>query len=346
MLERGAANDREGLARCIDSGATLVTEGGIETTLVFRSPHELREFAAFELMLEGLHEQYSALAPAAAQKPGAREDLLAIYGNFARVIHEAGLRPMLDTPTWRASPDYLKVLGYTERDAVELVNAKCVSYLREYFAKPDLPDVFLCGEVGPRSDAYQASLRMSVEDATKYHQAQVGALARAGVDMIHALTIPYLEEAIGVGLAASSASVPYALSFTLQEHGVLPSGMSLGDAILRCDAELAARDAVLPKYYLVNCCHPTVITLALEKDDPRRSEWLPRLRGMRCNASSKTHEELDNSTVLDDGDPHELCAHMVRIRDANPQFQVFGGCCGTDARHIQQLVCKLSAKSA
>jgi homocysteine S-methyltransferase len=170
---------------------------------------------------------------------------------------------------------------------------------------------------------------MSVEQARDYHMAQLRSFAEAGADMATAFTINYVEEAIGIVLAATALGLPIVISFTVETDGRLPSGMHLGEAIERVDkATLAA-----PAYYMINCAHPTHFAHLL---DPKAG-WVRRIRGIRANSSKRSHAELDAAPDLDAGDPVELGQQYRALRDRHSQIVVLGGCCGTDCRHVEQI---------
>jgi S-methylmethionine-dependent homocysteine/selenocysteine methylase len=134
----------------------------------------------------------------------------------------------------------------------------------------------------------------------------------------------YAAEAIGIARAAQAAGIPVVISYTVETDGRLPSGQALGDAIAECDAATGGA----PAYYMVNCAHPTHFADAL--DGP----WTERIRGLRANASTRSHAELDEATELDDGDPADLGARHGSLSARLPQVTVLGGCCGTDERHV------------
>ena len=120
--------------------------------------------------------------------------------------------------------------------------------------------------------------------------------------------------------------MPVAISFTVETDGRLPTGQALGDAIAQVDAATAS----YPAYYMLNCAHPSHFEETLAALGPR----VGRIRGLRANASAKSHAELNESTELDAGDPEELGRAHARLKESHPQLNVFGGCCGTDARHV------------
>ena len=108
------------------------------------------------------------------------------------------------------------------------------------------------------------------------------------------LTITYVEEAIGIVRAATANGLPVTVSFTVETDGRLPTGQGLAEAIEQVDAETDGAAA----YFMVNCAHPTHFLPVLDGTGP----W-HRVLGIRANASSKSHAELDDREVLDDGDP-------------------------------------------
>ena len=81
---------------------------------------------------------------------------------------------------------------------------------------------------------------------------------------------------------------------------------------------------------MVNCAHPTHFHGVLGTGEP----WEERIRGLRANASTKSHAELDEAEELDEGDPADLGARYAALAEKLPWVNVLGGCCGTDHRHI------------
>jgi homocysteine S-methyltransferase len=119
------------------------------------------------------------------------------------------------------------------------------------------------------------------------------------------------------------------ISFTVETDGRLPSGQELGDAIRLVDDETGGA----PAYYMVNCAHPTHFEDVVAGD----GRWRERIRGLRANASTKSHAELDEATELDEGDPADLGARYAGLRERLPELNVLGGCCGTDHRHVGEI---------
>jgi homocysteine S-methyltransferase len=146
--------------------------------------------------------------------------------------------------------------------------------------------------------------------------------------MVTAMTFTQSDEARGLVLAARQAGLPVVVSFTVETDGRLPTGQPLDEAIEAVDHATAAAAA----YFMVNCAHPDHFAHVLG-DTP----WARRIRGIRCNALRRSHAELDASTSLDAGDPVELSQQYSAIRARMPWLNVFGGCCGSDLRHVTQI---------
>jgi homocysteine S-methyltransferase len=184
------------------------------------------------------------------------------------------------------------------------------------------------GVVGPRGDGYVVDVVMTPDDAATYHRAQISALADAGVDQIAALTLTYPAEAIGVVRAAAAVGVAAIISFTVETDGRLPNGQTLPDAVAEVDTETEAGAVG----FMINCAHPTHFAAALGDGD-----WLHRIVGIRANASTRSHAELDAAEDLDEGDPADLAQRYAAVQPQLPALAVLGGCCGTDFRHVRAI---------
>ncbi|HKP65384.1 MAG TPA: homocysteine S-methyltransferase family protein, partial [Casimicrobiaceae bacterium] len=131
--------------------------------------------------------------------------------------------------------------------------------------------------------------------------------------------------------AARSSAMPVAISFTVETDGRLPSGDSLEAAVTRTDEVTDG----YPAYYMINCAHPTHFSSVLRD----AGDWSSRIRGVRANASQRSHAELDAATELDIGDPATLGLEYRELQRLRPSLTVLGGCCGTDHRHVAA-ICK------
>jgi len=296
------------------SGDFFLTDGGLETTLIFHEGFELPEFAAFDLLK---HAQ-------------GRAALDNYFRNYAAIAKKYGVGFVLESPTWRTSPDWGQKIGYSQQELVEM-NHQAVELLSEI--RNDFEDektrMVISGCIGPRGDGYNPASMMSAKEAQAYHSWQMAVLVDTETDMVAAWTMTYVEEAIGVVWAAQTVGLPVAISFTVETDGRLPSGQSLKVAIEQVDA---ATDNG-PAYYMINCAHPTHFEDTITVDEP----WAQRIQGLRTNASSLSHAELDEAEELDAGNPSELGSQHITLRDKLSNLNVMGGCCGTDHRHIEAI---------
>lgn len=259
-----------------------------------------------------------------------RQALKDYFRSYLELAVEHGTGFVLESVSWRASPDWAGPLGLplTELDALNVASIDLLHELRETFA-PLGPPILVSGCIGPRGDGYDPGRIMSPVEAEDYHSHQAAILASAGPDMLSAFTMNNVNEAIGVTRATAATALPFVLSFTVETDGRLPTGDPLGAAIEAVDA---ATDGY-PAYYMINCAHPTHFATALDED----TAWAQRIRGIRANASRCSHAQLDAMTELDAGDPRDLALHYRALRARHPQVQVLGGCCGTDHRHVEAI---------
>ncbi len=292
-------------------GEPFVTDGGIETSLIFDHGLELPSFAAFTLL---------------ADETGTNE-LRRYYRPYLEIAAETGYGVVLESPTWRANPDWARVLGYTD-EALAAANRAAIALMTELRAEIEgrVPAVVVSGCVGPQGDGYDPDGHMTDAEAEAYHSTQIGTFADTSADMVCAITMTYASEAVGVTRAAGSVGLPVAISFTVETDGRLPSGQPLAEAIEEVDRKTGSA----PSYFMINCAHPTHFEHVLE----RGGGWTKRIRGLRANASTLSHAELDEAEELDAGDTVDLARRYADLRALLPDLTVLGGCCGTDQRHV------------
>jgi len=295
------------------SGETFITDGGMETTLIFHRGIDLPAFAAFDLLKD---EEGTAT-------------LRGYFAPYAEIGREHGAGLVLDTPTWRASSEWGEQLGYSA-EALDEANRKAVAMLEDVRAEheSERTPIVIAGCIGPRGDGYQVGDLMSADEARRYHSRQAETFADTNADLIGALTMTYADEAVGIARAAEGVEMPSVVSFTVETDGRLPSGQPLGEAIDQVQAETDGA----PAYFMINCAHPTHFAGVLQEDGP----W-DQIRGLRANASRKSHAELDEAEVLDEGDPVQLASEYDELRSVLPNLTVVGGCCGTDHRHVDEI---------
>ena len=254
------------------------------------------------------------------------EELRRYYTPYALLAREQGVGLVLESPTWRANPDWAAEIGYS-RDDLDALNRKAIALMEEVRTEyAGRSPIVISGCVGPQSDGYRPETILSAAEAETYHSAQIGTFADTAADMVTAITMTYAEEAIGVARAAAKAGLASAISFTVETDGRLPDGRPLGVAIAEVDGQTESA----PAYYMINCAHPTHFEGILVADAP----WVARIGGLRANASTQSHAELDEATELDEGDPADLAARHAALKARLPGVNVLGGCCGTDARHV------------
>jgi S-methylmethionine-dependent homocysteine/selenocysteine methylase len=292
------------------SGRRMLTDSGLETTLIYLEGLELPCFASFQLF---------------ASETG-RATLRRYFDRHAELAVSRGLGFIADTPTWRASRNWGAQLGFDERAlaAINLAAVEMMFAVREAWERPGAP-IVVSGNLGPRGDGYAPDRVLSAKEAEDYHAAQVRLFAEAGVDMVTAMTMTQSGEAIGIARAGRAADVPVSMGLTVETDGRLPTGQPLGDAIAEIDASGAP-----PAYFMINCAHPDHFRDVLAAG----GAWRTRIGAIRANASRLSHAELDAATELDPGDPVSLATDHSELLALLPNLCVFGGCCGTDHRHI------------
>jgi len=302
------------------SGGTFLSDGGIETTLLFLEGFDLPYFAAFHLLKDTAGE----LA------------LRKYFSGYAALARQHGVGFVLESATWRASADWGAKLGYSA-DAMRDANRRAVALLHDIRAQHEsaATPMVVSGCIGPRGDGYNPESFMDVTEAERYHALQATTFRDADADMVTAITMTYPNEAIGVTRAAGAAGMPVAISFTVETDGRLPNGQTLREGIEEVDA--ATGNA--PVYYMINCAHPTHFAATLTPG----AAWTSRIRGVRANASTKSHAELDQATELDFGNPAELAQQYRELGARLPNLRVLGGCCGTDQRHLEAIAAAWAA---
>lgn len=303
-------------------GGVFLTDSGLETTLIFHDRLELPHFASIALM----------------RTPAGVETLRQYFRRHVEIARANRMGFVFESATWRASSDWGSKLGMTRQELAD-ANARSIDLmveLRDELETADSPMV-ISGNLGPRGDGYEPGNIMSPREAEAYHGEQIRGFSATAADMIAGFTLTNAKEAIGITWAAQKAGLPAAISFTLETDGRLPTGQALGEAIETVDS--ATRNG--PAYYMINCAHPTHFDTVLKTG----GDWIKRVRGIRANASKRSHAELNEAPDLDDGNPVELGSEYRDIRRRHPHINVLGGCCGTDHRHVEAIghACRLAA---
>lgn len=291
-----------------------LTDGGLETTLIFHKGIELNLFSSFEL----LNDERGRQVLAECYRPYLD---LAVNYNYSFVF---------ETPTWRANPDWGYKLGYSAEE-LNAINRNAIKWARSVIREHpiDSEQVIISGNIGPRGDGYRVDSAMTSTEAKTYHTEQIKSFAVADADLVSAYTLNYTDEAIGVVLAAKEFNIPVVISFTVETDGNLPNGETLKEAIEKTDHATSGYAV----FYMINCAHPEhFIHLFKEKEN-----WMNRIGAIRANASTKSHAELDESETIDMGDKYQLAGNYHQLKNLLPNIQVIGGCCGTDHTHIEKI---------
>lgn len=304
------------------SGGIFLTDAGLETDMVFNHGFELPAFAAHTLL----------------SSAKGREALTGYFGRFLELAARNRFGYVLDVMTWRAQRWFADELGASIEE-LKKANEDAVAFAakirRAHESK--VSPIVLNACLGPRGDGYSPDEILTTDEAEAYHAEQLSWLADTDVDMVTALTFNQSEEAIGAVRAAGRFQLPIVVSFTVETDGRLPSGQPLKGAI----ADVEAETGRAPAYYMINCAHPDHFACIVQDG----SSWLRHIRGFRCNASRCSHAELDESESLDDGDPKEFGDLNHELSRILPWANVFGGCCGSDFRHVEETVRALTATS-
>ena len=297
-----------------DDDVLYLAEGGVETEIMYRHGHTLREFAMFELM----------------DKPEAVADMRDMYRRYLDVAARHGFGALLAGFDYRASPDWAKKLGYSY-DGLREMQEKCIGFLKDVSAPyaGQIPKIAIAGCVGPRGDAYSLNQTITEESAEDYHTTQLTILKACGVDIVWAATINNLPEAVGIARAAAWVGLPVNMSFTLDSTHRLKSGPSLKEAVEETDRRAGE---ARPESYGINCSHPVEFEPALEP-----GTWTDRIRLLRPNAAKMDKVSLCKLGHIEEGDPVELGQMMGALARRYPNVDIWGGCCGTWDKHFYEI---------
>lgn len=296
------------------NGRMFITDGGLETTLIFHHGMDLPHFASFPMIANPI--EYQLL-----------EEYFISYLGIAKK-NKMGF--VLETPTFRSNKDWGYKLGYDLEGLDEINKSSIIQFetLRTKFESVETP-IVISGCIGPRGDGYVVSDIMNIDEAKDYHSLQIKSFCEAGTDMITSYTMNYINEALGIVLAAKELNVPASIGFTVETDGSLPSSETLKEAIEIIDQETDK----YPAYYMINCAHPSHFIGKLQTEEA----WIKRIMAIRANASTKSHSELDECTHLDAGNKNDLLEGYKLLNALLPNLKVIGGCCGTDHSHIEEI---------
>lgn len=298
--------------RLLLSTNPFISDGGMETDLIFHKGADLPLFASFVLL----------------DSPEGREMLRSYAVSYFDMAQAASRGFVMGTPTWRANGGWGPKLGLDDA-GIRNVNRRAVAFVQDLRrSHPWRDHILIEGALGPAGDGYAPEHLLTPSEAAHLHSAQLETFAEEGVDIASAFTITHPGEAIGMVNRARELGLPFALSFTVETDGRLPTGQDLDSAL----SEVEAATGGYARYYGINCAHPDHFSKLMP------SRWLSRIGMVRPNASRRSHAELDEATNLDDGDPQEFGTLYAEMAQRLPGLRVVGGCCGSDIRHIKALI--------
>lgn len=302
-----------------ESNVYYITEGGTETEIMYKYGHELPHFAMYPLL----------------DNPKAVQDLELMFQKYLDTVTQSGCSALMGGLDYRASPDWAKLLGYSHNGLAEM-QYRSIEFLKDA-AKPykgQIPSILFVGIVGPRGDAYSLNKTITAEESEDYHSVQLTTLKEANVDLVWAATFNNVPEAVGVSRAAARIGLPICISFTLVSSHRLQSGPTLKEAIQSVDTEAGANK---PTCFGINCSHPQEFEPALEPGN-----WIERIRNIRPNAAMMEKISLCRLGHLEDGDPIELGEQMGALAKRYAHIDMWGGCCGTWEKHLEEIAKNLA----
>ena len=261
----------------------FLTDGGMETWLVYSQGFELPQFAAFPLL----------------DDPRGVEALRAYFAPYVELARTNGVGLVLDAPTWRASSHWGNLLGY-DADALADVNRRAVALLEEIRARGGLTCASSSAAASGRATTptLRAS-RSARTEAYAYHRPQIDTFAETAADFVNALTLTYAAEAIGIARAAKRRGSAGGDLVHGRDRRTTPERTAAGRGDRggrRSDRRARSRTSWS--------------TARIRRTSRTSSAGTARganaIAGVRANASRKSHAELDESEELDAGDPEEL----------------------------------------
>ncbi|QEN14261.1 homocysteine S-methyltransferase family protein [Mycolicibacterium sp. ELW1] len=295
----------------VASGIPVLTDGAIETRVMFETPVAMDP----DVQVAGLLGDRQGEAA-----------LREIYRSYLDAAAATGVPLVIGTPTFRASVTYTRRAGLGDLEAVRRLNSAAATFHQELLDGHTGPPVWVAGVLGPAGDAYRPAEAPSASAAFEYHRPQIDTLAEAGVDFLFAATFPAVGEAVGAARAMARTGLPFVVSWVLGADNRVLDGTSLADAIGQVD------DVAAPTYFSLSCIHPTVAARALDAC----GDAVDRINEVKANGSTLSPSELVALDHADSDPPAEFAAAMDDLRRSYG-VAVVGGCCGTTDEHMRAL---------
>lgn len=304
------------------------------TECVRQKPYILMEGALGERLKRefGLSFDENVAMTKLVRSKAGRTALESLWSGYAAVAQRYGLPFLATTPTRRANRVRMARAGCGAELIAE--NAMFLRGIRERCGA----EMFVGGLMGCKGDAYTGEGALREAEAAEFHSWQAEAFRSADVDFLYAGIMPTLPEAAGMARAMARTGLPYIISFTIQADGRLIDGTAIHDAIAYIDRAAPVK----PVCYMTNCVHPTIAYAALSQGFNRTALVQTRFLGIQANTSPLSYAELDNSADLKASAPEPFAADMLALLKVS-RIRIFGGCCGTDGRHMEQVARRLAA---
>lgn len=300
---------------CISSNSPIFMEGALGERLK-------REF---NIKIDGT----VAMASLVYDVKG-RKALRALWEQYIDLSRQFHLPFIATTPTRRANRERINSSGYDE--SIILRN---VEFLKEIRTESHT-EMYLGGLLGCKGDAYTGEGALTTAQAKIFHSWQIRLFKEAGVDFLYAGIMPTLPEATGMAMAMAETNIPYIISFTIQEDGKLIDGHTIDLAIRSIDDSVSVK----PMGYMTNCVHPAILHKALSHQFNRTETVRTRFIGIQANTSALPYGELDGAIDLKESSPIDWAEDMIRL-ETDYSLKVFGGCCGTNNRHMEEIAKRL-----
>ena len=266
-------------------------------------------------------------------RPAGRAALEQLWGAYRDIAGRYGLPLLVTTPTRRANRARVPQSG-----CPETIVQDNVAFLRR-LQKQWGGEVYVGGLMGCRGDAYTGVGSLSESEALTFHRWQTEQFRQAEVDFLLAGIMPTLPEAAGMARAMAETGLPYLISFTIQEDGRLIDGAAISDAITYIDRVTETP----PLGYLTNCVHPSILRQALAQPCNQTEPVRRRFLGIQANAAANSYRELERGIGLKPSGPKGLAAELAVLREEYG-LKLFGGCCGTDDRYLEEIARRLTRK--
>jgi len=261
--------------------------------------------------------------------------LTALWNEYIDIARRYQLPFIATTPTRRASRERISKANCSAN-----IIKDNVGFLKSLQKNSGI-EMYVGGLMGCKGDAYTGEGALSEDEAFDFHKWTVEQFYEADVDFLYAGIMPVLSEAAGMARAMGETSLPYIISFTIQQDGRLIDGTTIADAIRYIDESTGNK----PICYMTNCVHPRIVRKALLHSFNRNGLVGKRFRGIQANTSPLSYAELDGSADLKCSEPEVFAEEMLKLRDVS-EFKIWGGCCGTDNRHVECVAQKLVSEKA